>query len=1075
MNSKPNSKKPCIENNPNPEICKVIPMPSQVKENNKPQVCNPFTDIKQANNKMDCKNQTQLFPNSIDKHPFHANKNSEEVKNGILKIKLFKSTIKPFRSMNPEQNDQSTNLELLKKKTTNKNEEMNKSPLILEQAIDKKAQYKMLIKKIALQLKKKIRPRTKGYFYENVFRNEKYKTLVKKIAYSIKNKIGSHPPTNGAFYSYMKKEEEIKMKREEEIKMKKDRQEKYKTLIKKISSQLKKRVKFPTCKIIKIYESYRKLIKRIADALKNSLKNSDKNNSLKTDVTDVNIIKENDEENKDKMTMDIEEPICDKKENEEINLNKIKEDTKEEDNKMDIEMADKIDNTSTPFDFKGIQTEIKKESGENNELKTFTYKQKPCWISSKKKSEDNNISNYTFSKMEVIDNNIPNSSEQKRPPIIIEDSEKNKANINNEIKEMPDIVINTDEFIPENKKEEINNEDKKEEIIEEKQENIISKHKSTEIQNSKVNKDIIKSGRSLPVPNSSKNKSLFFCNSIFKKDTLFSLNPERKLANKSHAKINMKLNLENLNEIYNNLTGIEKNENKEKDICLQDIETTKSNFINQFEKFLEQENIEIINNLPVSTNEKNIILFQQSNFWYLIMTYLFYKKKDLSIYNILSLLEQYNAWAQDKTKERFDSLKERTKEYINSHNSKESLDQFLFMNKLDNLDKIFEKFELDDIDKNKNFNDYLEIKLEDVCFLCDSKEPNCKCDLCINDEACIQKVRELNKNKIEIVNNSSIDIKKKEITKEDIIKRNNDKVVLHNNEELFYKGNSKKNKSGIFSKSKTIFEDGGNLEYIYIPKANNSLLVDKEEPEVKDKNEELIENIESDINNREKENKEMVIEDRNANANEEMENKNDSSFENSNGKTFKNISKSEKKFKEVNKEEERAKSEGKEVKELIEEKEEEKEEDIVIQDKEEEVKEVIQDKEEKEEKETVEEESKILKKDKKSRKGKSRKKNNKKKDSMTKNTAKDEEKEEKKEEEKEGKKKRKSTNRASLKKNKSKNCAKNEETEEKIEINESEEIDVGTRSAHKLEVDSTINNSKRKKSKTPNKKKSRKH
>ena len=94
---------------------------------------------------------------------------------------------------------------------------------------------------------------------------------------------------------------------------------------------------------------------------------------------------------------------------------------------------------------------------------------------------------------------------------------------------------------------------------------------------------------------------------------------------------------------------------------------------------------------------------------------------------------------------------------------------------------------------------------------------------------------------------------------------------------------------------------------------------------------------------------------------------------------------------------------------------------------------------------------------------------------MTKNTAKDEEKEEKKEEEKEGKKKRKSTNRASLKKNKSKNCAKNEETEEKIEINESEEIDVGTRSAHKLEVDSTINNSKRKKSKTPNKKKSRKH
>ena len=32
---------------------------------------------------------------------------------------------------------------------------------------------------------------------------------------------------------------------------------------------------------------------------------------------------------------------------------------------MDIEMADKIDNTSSPFVGKGIQTEIKKESCEN--------------------------------------------------------------------------------------------------------------------------------------------------------------------------------------------------------------------------------------------------------------------------------------------------------------------------------------------------------------------------------------------------------------------------------------------------------------------------------------------------------------------------------------------------------------------------------------------------------------------------------------------------------------------------------------------------------------------------------------
>ena len=85
---------------------------------------------------------------------------------------------------------------------------------------------------------------------------------------------------------------------------------------------------------------------------------------------------------------------------------------------------------------------------------------------------------------------------------------------------------------------------------------------------------------------------------------------------------------------------------------------------------------------------------------------------------------QYNAWAQDKTKNRFDYLKERKKECVNSSDSGKTFDWFLFVNKLDDLDKIFEKFEFNTIDKNKNFNNYLEIKIEVMCFLCDTKEPN---------------------------------------------------------------------------------------------------------------------------------------------------------------------------------------------------------------------------------------------------------------------------------------------------------------------------------------------------------------
>ena len=53
---------------------------------------------------------------------------------------------------------------------------------------------------------------------------------------------------------------------------------KYKQLIKRISSQLKKRVKLPTCKIIKIYKSYRELIFRIAEGIKRTSKNINKNN-----------------------------------------------------------------------------------------------------------------------------------------------------------------------------------------------------------------------------------------------------------------------------------------------------------------------------------------------------------------------------------------------------------------------------------------------------------------------------------------------------------------------------------------------------------------------------------------------------------------------------------------------------------------------------------------------------------------------------------------------------------------------------------------------------------------------------
>ena len=672
--------------------------------------------------------------------------------------------------------------------------------------------------------------------------------------------------------------------------------------------------------------------------------------------------------------------------------------------------------------------------------------------------------------MEVLENrDLPNSSECKIP---IEESQINK--------EIPEVKINSEDLIDSNIKEEIHEQEEKiiceekdaqPEINCEKINHTEKKEEGEREKNQNKNENYLSK--------SAKNKGEVFKFSLMKKEDFDKFNIIRKKENKSHSKSNIKLNIENLHELFNKITTIENKENIgniNNNLTLQDIETTKANFVNQFQLFLSQENIEIINNFPVSTNEKNIYLFQQSNFWYLVMTFLFYKNNNLSFYNILYLLDQYNSWANDKTLELFNSVKARIIDYITSNKSQEVINQFLFMNKLENLDKIFEKFEspliYPELDaKNKICKEYQEIKVDDINFMYVKKEEKCKCELCTSDAACIQKVCDLNKSRMEIVNNSSIDFLKKEITPEDIIKKNNSCIVFHNNEELFYQGKSEKKSNTIFSKSKTIFDERGRLEFIPQP-----ISISHPTTFVK---EEKIENTESNVvNENEKENEDKKINNNEVTPSEfdknvqevqgqeknvDMEMDMDALSDNSPKKSFKNISKSEKKptEEEVNIENDIAiKSEGKEPHES----------EI-----------------EKNEEDNSEDETKNIKKEKKSRKGKSRKKNStkinnkKKKDSITKERkeaekedVKDEPKEEEKEE-KSVKKKRKSTNRSSLKKNKSKNCVKDEEKEEKEEKAESEIINIGSKSEKKLEMEPNINNSKRKKSKTPNKKKSRKH
>ena len=730
-----------------------------------------------------------------------------------------------------------------------------------------------------------------------------------------------------------------------------------------------------------------------------------KSNSISTSKKKLCEEEEVNEDKSDEKFMNVDSNINSvENENEILNPNNIikEEQLNEESNKIEIN-----DISITSFSIKKI--ELNEKMMESDSIKALIFDQNQEPISSVTKKSEENI--------KVIGSSTPKK--------IIDCLAQGQ-------KEISEITINIDEFISPEKQEEIK--DEKEIVIKKKE---YTNFKENEKKYVNDNKQKIKSAKS---------KSQFYKPSLIRKEDLFNFNFDKAKANKSHDRINVNFNLENLHEMYNKISIIENKEVVGDNIILQDIETTKSNFINQFQKFLEQKNIEIINNFPVSTDEKNIYIFQQSYFWYLVITYLFYKNSDITPYNIFYLLDLFNKWSKDKNIEIFNSIKERIKNYFISNYSKEFLSKFLFINKLENIDQIFAKYKLLNENTFNNNNIYVEIKVDAINYFYDIKREQYDCDLCKSDEACIKKVCDLNKTRMEIVNNSSTEYFKKEITSEDIIKKNNNCIMFNNNEELFHKGKSKKKTNTNFSKSKTIFKNESFLEYI--PKQPTTLplsLTEETIENVTKKNENIIENIEKEQN-------EEII-DNNIDITEQE--KKASSPEDSPKKIFKNISKSERKPKY------------------------EEENNIAIMSEEKEPLEL------KDEEENSKDERKNIKKEKKSQKGKRRKKKNnnskKKKDSITKErnaTEKEENANEEQHEEektdKSVKKKKKSTYRSSLKKNKNKICAKDENIEN-VEIAKFEEIDLGTRIAHKFVEDTSVNNSKKKKSKTPNKKKSRKH
>ena len=266
----------------------------------------------------------------------------------------------------------------------------------------------------------------------------------------------------------------------------------------------------------------------------------------------------------------------------------------------------------------------------------------------------------------------------------------------------------------------------------------------------------------------------------------------------------------------NNMNDLEyKNEeNKELDISedlndiLSNIDITNNNFAEEFQKFLDKANISIINDFPVSLDEKNKTFYQQNNFWFLFLNYILSKNRNLSIYTLLALLEQYFLWCNEKNIQNFSSIKELIKNYISANFTEEKLRQFLFMNKLNSIDEVFKRY--NDI----KIKDFQEIKIDELN-LRNSKNI-CECDLCKNEEACVQKVVDINKEKIKITKGQNFDfIGKREKNKNE---RNMD---IDSGDELFFKGISNKKKK-IFTESKTKFTE--NTNFVYTREVNNNII-----------------------------------------------------------------------------------------------------------------------------------------------------------------------------------------------------------------------------------------------------------
>ena len=229
-------------------------------------------------------------------------------------------------------------------------------------------------------------------------------------------------------------------------------------------------------------------------------------------------------------------------------------------------------------------------------------------------------------------------------------------------------------------------------------------------------------------------------------------------------------------------------------------------FINKFKIFLSNNKIYIEYNIPLSNEGKGQACFIMNEFWekyiyYIYINYLINNKNKISLYAFVHLIEQYFIWNENNNAGEAQKFKELIIDIIYKIYQTEEINQFLEMNKLNNIEELFAKYEMFIKYGNKNnmkSNPEIEVKLENG---------ECICDLCKNENSFIKKMSEINKQFNKNVNVENLYIKAIYPQKEKPQENKELKSIISD----FYQNEKNKDQAPKFSKTKTLQSN----EYIY--------------------------------------------------------------------------------------------------------------------------------------------------------------------------------------------------------------------------------------------------------------------